>query len=175
MELLKLEKLNGYLDELVDLLCDCVDSGSSIGFLPPMSELEARTYWLGVQENLDNLNSLMLIVKEDGKLIGSVQINLSSKANALHRCEIDKLMVHSSAKCRGVAAMLIRGVEKVAAAWQRELIILDTCTTDHSCSLYKKLGFKEVGTIPHFTKSASGDFDSTTIFYKEVEATQELI
>ena len=34
------------LDALVDLLRDAVDSGASIGFLPPLAE--ARDYWRGV-------------------------------------------------------------------------------------------------------------------------------
>lgn len=175
MELLKLEKLTGYLDELVELLCDCVDSGASIGFLPPMSELEAKSYWLSVQESIDAHTSLMLIVKNEGQVIGSVQISLSSKSNALHRCEVEKLMVLSDFQRQGVATMLMQGVEKVAAAWQRELIVLDTRTEDNAYHLYKKLGYSEVGTIPNYAKSASGSFDSTTIFYKEITATQEVI
>lgn len=175
MELLKLEKLTNYLDELIVLLCDCVDSGASIGFLPPMSELEAKSYWLGVQENIDAHNTIMLIVKNDGQVIGSVQISLSSKSNALHRCEVEKLMVLSDFQRQGVATMLMQGVEKVAAAWQRELVVLDTRTDDDAYHLYKKLGYNIVGNIPNYAKSASGDFDPTTIFYKEITPTQEVI
>ncbi|TBR38254.1 GNAT family N-acetyltransferase [Marinomonas agarivorans] len=175
MELLKLEKLTNYIDELVVLLCDSVDSGASIGFLPPMSELEAKGYWMSVQENMDAHNTILLIVKNDGQVIGSVQLSLSSKSNALHRCEIEKLMVLSDFQRQGVATLLMQGAEKVAAAWQRELIVLDTRTDDNAYHLYKKLGYKEAGDIPNYAKSASGDFDSTTIFYKEISTTQEVI
>jgi len=175
MELLKLEKLTGYLDELVELLCDCVDSGASIGFLPPMSELEAQTYWLSVQDSIDAHTSLMIIVKNEGKVVGSVQISLSAKSNALHRCEVEKLMVLSSAQRQGIATMLMQGVEKVAAAWQRTLIVLDTHTDSNAFNLYKQLGYIEVGTIPEYAKSASGELTPTSIFYKTIDTTQELI
>lgn len=175
MELLKLEKLGAYTEELVDLLCDCVDTGASIGFLPPMSELEAKSHWISVQEAVDANASLMLIVKEDDRLLGSVQLSFSSKANALHRCEVEKLMVLSSARGRGVASMLMQGVEKVAAAWQKQLITLDTRTNDAAYHLYQKMGYTEAGIIPNFAKSASGNLKDTSIFYKEITTSQELI
>ena len=175
MELLKLEKLGAYTEELVDLLCDCVDTGASIGFLPPMSELEAKSHWISVQEAVDANASLMLIDKEDDRLLGSVQLSFSSKANALHRCEVEKLMVLSSARGRGVASMLMQGVEKVAAAWQKQLITLDTRTNDAAYHLYQKMGYTEAGIIPNFAKSASGNLKDTSIFYKEITTSQELI
>lgn len=175
MELLKLEKLGAYADGLMNLLCDCVDTGASVGFLPPMSELEARFYWTSVQEAVDANANLMLIVKDDDIILGSVQVSFSSKANALHRCEIEKLMVLSSARGTGVATMLMQGAETVAAAWQKQLITLDARTDDAAYHFYQKMGYIEAGVVPNFVKSASGNLENTSIFYKEIAPSQELI
>ncbi|OUR68443.1 GNAT family N-acetyltransferase [Marinomonas sp. 42_23_T18] len=175
MELLQLEKLGTYEDELINLLCDCVDTGASVGFLPPMSELEARFYWTSVQEAVDANASLILIAKEENVLLGSVQLSFSSKTNAQHRCEVEKLMVLSTARGTGVATMLLQGVENVAASWHKQLITLDTRTDDAAYHLYQKMGYIEAGVVPNFVKSASGNLENTSIFYKEITPSQELI
>ncbi len=131
--------------------------------------------WFSVQESIDAHTSLMLIVKDEDKIVGSVQISLSAKSDALHRCEAEKLMVLSSSQRQGIATMLMQGVEKVAAAWQRTLIVLDTHTDSNAYHLYKKLGYTEVGIIPNYAKSATGDLIPTSVFYKEIDTTQELI
>jgi hypothetical protein len=41
------EQAESHIEQLVMLLIDAVDSGASVGFMPPLSEPEARNYWRG--------------------------------------------------------------------------------------------------------------------------------
>lgn len=175
MELLKLEVVSPYLDELVELLCDAVDSGASIGFLPPLSHEEAKCYWENVNEGIQGRSRILLAIREDNQLVGAVQIALSPKANALHRADVEKLIVHSQYRGRGFGKHLMQGVEKVAGSLQRHLLVLDTRHGDTAYHLYLKLGYVECGSIPGYARSASGELDATTFFYKEVDVHNELI
>lgn len=44
------------LDELVELLQDAVESGASVGFLPPLSRDDASDYWRSVLADVDYLS-----------------------------------------------------------------------------------------------------------------------
>lgn len=174
LELLKVDNLNPYLDDLVELLCDAVDSGAPIGFLPPMSEPEAKAYWLSVNDDLQENARQVLLVREDDKVVGSVQIAMSPKANALHRCDVEKLMVHTQARENGLGGTLMQGVERVAAAMQRQLLILEVRSDDIAHDMYVNMGYIPFGEVPGYTRSANGMLHNSTFFYKEIETTHEV-
>ncbi|GAB3485020.1 GNAT family N-acetyltransferase [Marinomonas epiphytica] len=174
MELLKVDSLLPYLDDLTDLLCDAVDSGAPIGFLPPMSETEAKSYWLSVNDDLQINARQVLLVRDEDTVVGSVQIGMSPKANALHRCDIEKLMVHTQARENGIGGMLMQGVERVAAAMQRQLLILEVRSDDIAHDMYVGMGYVPFGEVPNYTRSANGMLHNSTFFYKEIEPTHEV-
>src|SRR3954453_23630255 len=81
------------LPALIYLLQDTVASGASVGFLPPLSADEAHHYWhSGFQEVAQN-TQLLLVAREAGQIVGSVQLALATKPNAQHRAEVQKLFV----------------------------------------------------------------------------------
>ena len=93
---------------LVALLRDAVDSGASIGFLPPLSEAEAGAYWDGVAGALDDGSRVLLVARDAAAgIVGSVQLDLAMRANARHRAEVSKLMVHRAARRRGIGRALM--------------------------------------------------------------------
>ncbi len=92
------------MDQLAELLIDAVDSGASVGFMPPLSRSTALAYWSSVIETMRD-GTRILLVAMDGSLIqGSVQIALEMRENGNHRAEVMKLFVHRRA---------------VVADWQR--------------------------------------------------------
>lgn len=173
MVLLKLEKLEPYLDDLVLLLADAVENGASIGFLPPVSEEEARNYWLKTQDDLLSYNRQVLAIRHEDRLVGTIQIETSPKADALHRCKVEKLMVLNDVQNSGFATTLIEGAERVAASMQKQLIFLETRAEDDASHLFTKMGYVAVGDIPNYARGANGQLEATTFFYKEVEPTFE--
>lgn len=154
--------------QLVLLLCDCVDSGASVGFLRPFSQIESQEYWCGVQADINKGARYLLVARLSGKLVGSVQLSVSNKANGLHRAEIEKLMVHTQARGLGVARLLMQRVEALAFSLSRSLLVLDTKKGDIAEGMYSKLGYVKVGEIPSFALSSCGELDATVLFYKEL-------
>ena len=160
---------NGIIQNgLVSLLCDCVDSGASVGFVGPFSQRESQEYWYGVQADITKGTRYLLVANLSGKLVGTVQVSVCNKANGLHRAEIEKLMVHTLARGQGVAKRLMQEAEALAKTLCRSLLVLDTKKGDIAESMYSKLGYVKVGEIPGFALSSTGGLDTTVLFYKEL-------
>src|SRR5258708_14737711 len=151
---------------LIHLLQDAVASGASVGFLPPLSTEDAQQYWSTVFVEVAQDTCVLLVAREAGQIVGSVQLALATKPNARHRAEVQKLFVLSSQRRRGIGRALMQAVEQVARSDGRTLLVLDTRQGDSAEQLYRTLGYCEVGVIPAYARGASGTLDSTVIFYK---------
>ncbi|MGO2497178.1 MAG: GNAT family N-acetyltransferase [Vibrio litoralis] len=160
--------LTPHMDDLVALLKDCVASGASVGFLPPVESQTAQKYWQEVATALATKPSTRLLIAafEDEQLVGCVQLSLASKSNAKHRAEVEKLMVHTQHRGNGISKALLSHLEEEALVAGRRLLILDTRVGDIASELYKRMNYTEAGYIPDFALSATGELDGTTFFYK---------
>jgi ribosomal protein S18 acetylase RimI-like enzyme len=156
------------MEELEELLQDAVNSGASIGFLPPLASADARNYWLRVLDVMAAGGLCLLVATENGRVIGCVQLELASMPNAGHRAEVKKLFVHTSARGQGVGRSLMTTLEDVARAQGRSLLVLDTRQGDPSEQLYLRVGYTRAGEIPRYARSASGELHTTAFYYKEL-------
>lgn len=154
------------LPELIHLLQDTVAGGASIGFLPPLSVKEAHQYWHTVFQDVRQHSCVLLVARDAEHIVGSVQLALIPKPNALHRAEVQKLFVIQSQRRRGTGRALMQAIEQVAREHQRTLLVLDTRQGDSAEHLYRALGYQEAGVIPAYARNASGTLDSTVFFYK---------
>ncbi|UTM59111.1 GNAT family N-acetyltransferase [Photobacterium sp. CCB-ST2H9] len=165
MDVIEIKDLSPYFQQLTGLLQDCVDDGASIGFLPPLSRVDAEAYWQDVAQALGEHRKLW-IACEGEQLLGTVQLALCGKENGAHRAEIEKLMVNTNARGRGAGKALMLAAETYCQQIARHLLVLDTREGDVASSLYRKLGYTEVGRIPQFALNATGELDATVYFYK---------
>jgi acetyltransferase len=166
IERLTTDTVKEVLPELAALLQDAVNSGASIGFLLPITDEDAVNYWQEVIQALQSPNRILLIAQIHEKTIGTVQLDLASRANGSHRAEIAKLMVHTSYRKRGVGQELIYAIEREAQLAGRTTLILDTREGDPSERLYTKLGYVRAGTIPEYARSTDGSLHTTVFMYK---------
>ena len=150
------------LAQLVDLLVAVVDDGASVGFLPPLERGEAEAYWRGVP----GPGAVLLVAERGGRIVGTVQLQLAMRANGRHRAEVAKLMVHPDARREGLGRALMAAIEAVARREERSLLVLDTRDGDPSNALYRALGYQEVGLIPGYARSASGELNATVFYFK---------
>ena len=157
------------LAALVSLLQDSVHGGASVGFLAPLALEEAQHYWQGVATALGPL-LYCWVAEEHGRIIGTVQLALCGKANGRHRGEIQKLMVHSSARGQGIARQLMQQAESAACAAGCSTLVLDTDSTSVAAKLYPKLGWEHAGDIPAYAASPDGRLHATRYFYKLLSA-----
>lgn len=154
------------LPDLIALLQDTVNTGSSVGFMPPLADGTAEHYWTSVFADVAAGKRHLLIAREDDRVCGSVQLGLVTKENGLHRADVEKLIVHSAYRNRGIAHSLLNALEDEARLAKRTLLVLDTVEGSVADGLYRRCGYNPVGVIPNYALSAQGALDSTVVFYK---------
>ncbi|MFF2089185.1 GNAT family N-acetyltransferase [Paenibacillus sp. NPDC058174] len=153
-------------EELASLLITVVEDGASIGFLPPLDNRTALEYWREVPGGDD---VILFAAKLQGRIVGSIQLQLSMKPNGAHRAEIAKLMTHPDYRRQGVGRALMQAAEKRAVQENRTLLVLDTREGDPSNLLYSSLGYVQAGRIPDYARSADGGLDATIYYYKKLD------
>jgi acetyltransferase len=151
---------------LVELLRDAVDDGASMGFLPPLAIDEAAAYWRSVAAAIAAGARILAVARGEGGVIGSAQLDLAQPPNGRHRAEVQKVMVHTRARRRGVGRALMQVVEDQARAAGRTILVLDTRHGDPSERLYVLAGYRCAGIVPEYARSAGGALHATALYYK---------
>ena len=162
-----------WLPALCDLLIDGVHQGATLGFLAPLSRYAALDYWHGVFARLGQHQSLWIACQtdahgEDGPLQGAVQLSLCPRANAHHRGEVQRLMVHSGSRGRGIASQLMSRVECAALEQARTLLVLEAPSGSQAEAVYAHLGWQRAGEIPDYDACAEGRLHSSAMYYKRL-------
>lgn len=165
VEIRQIHSVEEQLEELSELLIQVVEDGASIGFLPPLSQSEARVYW----QNVINPDVILFVAIQNDEIAGSIQLHLCSKQNGTHRAEIAKLMTHPNYRRHGIGRQLMQQAEERAKQEGRSLLVLDTREGDPSNLLYASMGYTQAGRIPHYAQSASGELHATIFYYKHLE------
>jgi len=155
-----------YLPALMELLRDSVENGGSVGFLPPLNPAESTAFWQGVFTGVAAGSRILLIAKEAERVVGSVQLDLCQKGNGLHRAEVMKLLVHTTARRRGIGRALMQAIEAEARVANRITLVLDTRQGDPSEKLYQSLGWHITGAVPQYARNPDGSIAPTVIYYK---------
>ena len=111
----------------------------------------------------------MLLARWDGKVVGTVQMDLATPPNQPHRASVEKVLVHPDARRRGIAKALMLELESLARSEGRTLLTLDTVTDSPAQYLYQSLGYHIAGMIPGYARGAlTPELESTTIMYKHL-------
>ena len=74
---------------------------------------------------------------DDDRVVGSTLLIRSRNPNSPHRAEIGKVLVHSSARRRGIATALMAAAEERARADGRWMLMLDTVTGSAADAFYR--------------------------------------
>ena len=152
----------------VELLRDAVAGGASVGFLDPLPDDEAAAYWDGVFAEVEAGTRLLFVVRDGDEVLGSVQLAIPAKPNARHRVAVEKLLVHSSARRRGLGTALMRAAEDATARMGRHLLVLDTEAGDRAGRLYERLGYVRAGVIPGYALSPTGRPLGGAFYYRNL-------
>jgi GNAT superfamily N-acetyltransferase len=162
-------ELRVHLDGLASVLADCVAGGASVSYMAPFSHEDARVAFEGMATEAERGRRLLLAAFDDGRVVGTVQVILALPPNQPHRAEIAKLLVHRSARNRGIAQLLMERAEAEARAEGKTLLVLDAVTGDDAERLYTRLGWTRVGVIPDYALFPDGRPCATTFFWKALD------
>jgi GNAT superfamily N-acetyltransferase len=154
--------------ELASVLADCVAGGASVSYLAPFSHGDGVAAFDTFVADAEAGGRLILAAFDGGELVGTVQVILALPPNQPHRAEIAKLLVHRSARQRGIGRLLMERAQAEAAAAGKTLLVLDTVTGGDAERLYDRLGWTRVGVIPRYALFPDGRPCDTTVFFKEL-------
>jgi len=157
-----------HLDGLAALLCEAVNGGASVSFLPPLDMATWRGFWRRVIEAIGEGTRILLVARIDREVVGTVQLDIATPPNQPHRADVAKLLVSRALRRQGVARALMARIEQEARAIGRTLLTLDTRTGDAAEPLYKALGYTCIGQIPGYALNGAGTRDATSIFFKQL-------
>jgi GNAT superfamily N-acetyltransferase len=159
-------EIRAQLDALAAVLYDCVAGGASVGYMAPFSHAQAREAYDAWAAEAEQGRRLVLGAFVKGYLVGTVQVILALMPNQPHRAEIAKLLVHRSARKRGIARLLMEGAEAEARAEGKTLLVLDAVTGGDAARLYELMGWNTVGVVPGFALYPDGRPCDTTYYWK---------
>ena len=154
--------------ELVELLQDSVTGGASVGWTETPSTKDARNYWTQVLEAVGRGERALFVATDNHVCAGAIQLAFAPRQNARHRADVQRLMVHSQYRRRGIGRALVAALESAAAARGIALLIFDVRSGDAAEHLCRRVGFQLVGSIPGFARSTKGTFDPTSIYYRQL-------
>jgi GNAT superfamily N-acetyltransferase len=157
------------LDQLADVLVDCVAGGASVSFMSPFSHDSALGFFRKVAGSVAAGDTVLLAAKLDGKIVGTVQLGLDTPPNQPHRADVKKMLVHRSARGRGIGAALIAAVEEEARRHRRWLLVLDTVPGENGHRLYLRAGWTQTGLVPDYALFPDGRLCDTAIMWKRLE------
>jgi len=157
------------LDQLADVLVDCVEGGASVSFMSPFSRQQALTFFRKVAGSVVSGDTVLLAARLDGRIVGTVQLGLDMPPNQPHRADIKKLLVHRSFRGHGVGAALMAQVEEEARRRGRWLLVLDTVPDENGHRLYLREGWTQTGLVPNYALFPDGRLCDTAIMWKRLD------
>lgn len=164
------EEIQTHQAELVELLRDAVDGGSSVNFIAPMDLGLAAASWEKWAGEVSAGQRIVLAALDGERVVGCVHLVLAGQPNGLHRADVQKVLVHSHARRQGIATQLMQAIEEEARAAKRSLLVLDTERGSGAEKLYERIGYARLGAIPQFALNFDGSqLITTVLFYKLLE------
>ena len=154
------------IQQLSDVLIDCVEGGASVSFMLPMSRAKAEAFWRSIAASAARGERVVLAAEDEaGAIVGTVQVIFAQPENQRHRGDLSKMLVHRRARRRGIGAALLKAAERSAVTAGKTLLVLDTASGDAE-RLYARQGWQRCGQIPNYALWPDGRPCATTIFFK---------
>jgi GNAT superfamily N-acetyltransferase len=158
------------IQQLADVLIDCVEGGASVSFMLPLTRERATAFWRRVAADVETGARALLVAEDALGICGTTQLVLNLPENQPHRADLAKMLVHRRARNQGMGAALMRAAEFAARDAGRTLLVLDTVSDSPAARLYARLGWVCVGTIPDYALMPDGAPCATTIYYRRLDA-----
>ncbi len=154
------------VDELAEVLRDCVEGGASVGFMLPLAEGRPEAFWRRVAAGVAAGERHLFVAEDEaGRICGTVSLVTDMPDNQPHRADVSKMLVHRRARRQGVAERLLRALEVKARELGKTTLVLDTVTGSDASRLYERLEWQRVGDIPNYALMPEGPPCSTTYYF----------
>ncbi|THD46840.1 MAG: GNAT family N-acetyltransferase [Bradyrhizobium sp.] len=137
--------------------------------MSPFSRDSALGFFRKVERSVAAGDTVLLAARLDGTIVGTVQLGLDTPPNQPHRADIQKMLVHRSARGRGIGAALMAEVEEEARRCGRWLLVLDTVPGENGHRLYLRAGWTQSGIVPDYALFPDGRPCDTAFMWKRLD------
>jgi GNAT superfamily N-acetyltransferase len=158
-----------HIEDLAEVLHDCVQGGASVSFMLPFPMDAARAFWRQVAHAVSQGERALIVAEVEGRIRGTVQLVLAQPPNQPHRADLAKMLVHRAARRLGLGAALLHVAEAQAQAEGRTLLVLDTASPEAE-RLYIRGGWVPCGQVPGYALLPQGGLCDTRFFYRQLGA-----
>ncbi|KJZ79937.1 hypothetical protein HIM_00651 [Hirsutella minnesotensis 3608] len=184
-------KAHGHLTPyLAAIHASCITHDRAIAtFLPPLSHEKLLAWWKErIAEVNDGKRLIWILVGprapgggddagdpsaaarlKGPDVMGVVMLSMPYSETGPFRGVVEKLLIHKCFRGRGGARALMAALEADAAKLGRTVLLLDVETDSPAEAVYKKLGYVEMGRIPRYGISPSGELKDGTFLYKHLQ------
>ena len=138
------------LEELCEATEAAIEAGGGFGWLKPPHRNILEVFWKGVMLVPDRA---LFVARLDGVVAGSAQLVRPTRNNEAqaHSAQLTTSFVAPWARGHGLARQLTLAVAKEAKARGAKVLNLDVRETQQAAiSLYRVLGFLEIGRHPRY-------------------------
>ena len=156
------------VDDLGLLLHHCVEAGAPVGFMWPFSIAEARRYFEELTPAVNAGKRIVMVAELEGRIVGAMQLDLDLPPSQSHRAGGRKLLVHASARHRGIGTALMYAMENEARKAGRTLVDFVALAGGGPERLYLSIGYKIAGVIPDCDHLPDGTLCSASVLYKHL-------
>lgn len=155
------------MQELAQVLIDCVEGGASVSFMHPLAPAKALAFWRRIAGDVEAGARVLLVAEDASGIVGTVQVVLDQPENQPHRADVSKMLVLRRARRVGIGAALMCAAEDAARQSGKSLLVLDTASVDAE-RLYARLGWTLVGSVPGYALLPHGGLCSTSFYYRNL-------
>lgn len=156
------------LEQLADVLIDCVEGGASVSFMKPLGRERALAFWRRIAEGVRRGDRALIVAEDAQGICGTVQVAFDLPENQPHRADLSKMLVHRRARRQGLGMALLEAAEAAALERDRWLLVLDAVTGNDGARLYERGGWVRVGDIPDYALFPDGGLCGTTYYYRRL-------
>ena len=161
------DQIRAHQPALIGLLRDVVDNGASVNFIAPLDTHIAASFWDRIANEVERGERIVLIAEQAGEIAGCGHLAISMPPNGQHRADVQKMLVHSRFRRRGLGRAILTALEDEARQLGRTLLVLDTERDSSGEALYTACGWTRAGVIPAFAMNYSGThLIDTVLFYR---------
>jgi GNAT superfamily N-acetyltransferase len=154
--------------ELAQLLLDAHDSNMALGLAAPLTAEHARGVWTDTAAKLDPEHRVLLVDREDGRVVGTVQVVRADAENGAHRAEVQRLAVLGERRGEGLGRALLEAAVERARGMGLRLLWLTTHADSGSDRFYETVGWSRLGTPPVSSARPDGTLAGSAFYYREL-------
>jgi ribosomal protein S18 acetylase RimI-like enzyme len=157
----------GDISDLCHAAEDAINAGGGFGWLKPPSRDVMESYWRGV---LLVPERTLIVGRLDGVIVGSAQLVRPTKNNEAqaHTGQLTTSFMAPWARGHGLARMIAEAVEQHARSLNLRTLNLDVRETQEAAiTLYRSLGYHELGRHPHYAR-VNGVYVAGLYFWKDL-------